>query len=129
MFKSFDKWIDRLEGKNEVLPAAAESYQITAANIIANLPQKAYSLLFAGTADRYSIQQVCERLKEMLPQEITCHAAGRVSSDAESVRLAAFCDGVVLVEKRGVSVYPQIEQEIQAIKDLGKEIIGFVLVE
>lgn len=129
MFNSIDKWVDRMEGKQEVSLTSDESNEIIAANIVASLQEKACSLLFTGTADGDSIAQVCEQLKKKLPQEVTCYAAGRLSLDAQVIRLAAACDGVVLVEKKGVSTYPQIEQEIQAIKDLGKEIIGFVLVE
>ncbi len=128
MFNFIDKWIDRLDGQVECSLPAEESIKKIAANIAAVLSGQEKSLLFVGSINKSNIQMLCEQLSAYLPNTISCKAAGNILTDAETVKLVTDCDCIVLVEQEGKSTYPIIEQEIQAIKDLNKSIVGFVLV-
>ena len=128
MLNFIDKWIDQLEGQNMPVLPLKESYKKTAANIAAVLSGQEKSLLFVGSINKSDIQTICEQLSTYLPNTISCKAAGNILTEAETVKLVADCDCIVLVEQEGKSTYPIIEQEIQAIKDLNKSIVGFVLV-
>ena len=69
-------------------------------------------------------------MEALLPdRRVSCVSGKNVSQDAETVLLAKDCFGVVLVEEKNNSLYPAIEQEIAAFKDMEKEILGFVLVQ
>lgn len=128
MLNFIDKWIDRLDGQSMPVLPLKESYKKTAANIAAVLSEQKANLLFVGSVKKSDIQILCEQLSAYMPSTISCKGAGNILTEAETVKLVADCDCIVLVEQEGKSTYPIIEQEIQAIKDLNKSIVGFVLV-
>jgi len=49
--------------------------------------------------------------------------------DAETVKKLPECDGVVFVEQCGRSKYSALELEIERVKDLGKSVVGCVVLE
>ena len=49
--------------------------------------------------------------------------------DAETVKKLPECDGVVFVEQCGMSKYSALELEIERVKDLGKSVVGGVVLE
>lgn len=131
MFNFVDRWIDRLEGSNWDKLTREECVRRIAAGLqVAFQKGQEGKLLFAGTAAPEEIGKVAKEVESAFPNRcITCVGGKDITQDAETVLAAKECFGVVLVEEKERSIYPVIEQEIAAFKDMEKEILGFVLVQ
>lgn len=131
MANFIDRWIDRLEGNNWDKVTREECLRRVAAGIqVAFQEGQEGKLLFAGTAAPQEVERVAKEVEALLPdRRVSCVSGKNVSQDAETVLLAKDCFGVVLVEEKNNSLYPAIEQEIAAFKDMEKGILGFVLVQ
>lgn len=131
MANFIDRWIDRLEGSNWDKVTREECIRRIAAGIQVTFQEgQEGKLLFAGTAAPEEIERVAKEVESLLPdRRVVCLNGKNVTQDAQTVIAAKDCFGVVLVEERERSIYPVIEQEIAAFKDMEKEILGFVLVQ
>lgn len=131
MANFIDRWIDRLEGSNWDKVTREECIRRIAAGIQVTFQEgQEGKLLFAGTAAPEEIERVAKEVETLLPdRRVVCLNGKNVTQDAQTVIAAKDCFGVVLVEERERSIYPVIEQEIAAFKDMEKEILGFVLVQ
>ncbi len=120
-----DGWLDKLEGVDVTTPEAVR-YEVIAANI-RNYAKDAKSLLVTGTVDKAALDTVAAKLKELLPGvEISCGEDMRVT--AYTLEQISKHEGVVLVEKKGVSTYTGVSQELETIKNVGKTTVGYILI-
>lgn len=123
-FDFVDKWLDKLEGVDVTTPENVR-YEVIAANI-RNYAKDTKNLLVTGTVDKAVLENVTGKLKELLPESQIAYG--------EDMRVTAFTldqlskyEGVVLVEKKGVSTYTGVSQELETIKNVGKTTVGYIL--
>ena len=131
MANFIDRWVDRLGGSNWDKVPREECLRRIAAGLQVTFQEgQEGKLLFAGTAAPQEIERVAKDVEALLPdRRITCLSGKNVTQDAQTVLAAKDCFGIVLVEEKERSIYPAIEQEIAAFKDMGKEVLGFVLIQ
>lgn len=121
-----DSWLNRLEGRVSQNAADPES-QLIAANI-KNQVGSTKTILIAGCAAPESVAQVTAYLREQL-SGIQIVSGGNILQNADAILKLPECDSVVLVEQCRVSSYSSVELEIEKIRDLKKELLGFVVFE
>lgn len=116
-----DRWLERLEGKSA---RAAEEEVLERITLnIQNYAGDAKNILFTGTVSQEVLNELAAKLSERLPG-ISLIVGANMNQSADTLRLLAGCDGVVLVEKREVSRCSQIQKEKESIDALKKPIIG-----
>ena len=121
-----DAWLNRLEGRVRQNDADSES-KLIAANI-KNQSGSSKTIFIAGCADPESVTQVAAYLREHLPG-IQIISGGNILQNADAILKLPECDSIVLVEQCGISSYQAIELEMEKIRDLKKELLGFVVFE
>lgn len=123
-FGFIDRWLDKLEGVDVTTPESVR-YEVIAANI-RNYAKDSTSLLVTGTVDKALLETVAGKLKELLPGvRIACGEDMRVT--AYTLEEITKHEGVILVEKKGVSTYTGVSQELETIKNVGKTTVGYIL--
>lgn len=119
-----DRWLDRMEGKTSRKPA--EVYEIMAVNV-KNYMEEGQKILILGSASNGKISEIAEELRRRVPG-----AEIQVGQDmeqyAETLRLLPEAGQVILVEERGKSKYEEIQNQVEVIRSLNKDIIGCVVV-
>lgn len=126
-FAFVDKWLDKLEGKAGQEIAEDTVYAVAAANI-ENYVGEAKNLLITSSLNDEGLQEVLEKLSAKLGSKgIRLSAASGVIRNPETIKLAAQCDGVVLVEKKGTSTFAELERELDAFAQLDKTVIGCIV--
>lgn len=116
-----DRWLERLEGK-----AARPSEEAVLKRVTLNIQNyvgEAKKLLLTGTVSEDILKDLAGKLSESLPG-IQLVAGADMNKAADTLRLLAECDGVILVEKREASKCAQIQKEKESIDALKKPIIG-----
>ena len=121
-----DSWLNRLEGRVSQNAADSES-QLIAANI-KNQIGSIKTILIAGCASPESVSQVAAYLREQL-SGIQIVFGGNILQNADAILKLPECDSIVLVEQCRVSSYSSVELEMEKIRDLKKELLGFVVFE
>ncbi len=121
-----DTWLGRLEGRACNVDAEHE-FGLISANIC-NYTEGVKSLLLIGSAQEETISRVVSELTARLP-EIKVMLGGNILNNADGLRRLPECDGVVLVEQCGESLYSKVELEIEKACDLQKPVIGCIVFE
>lgn len=118
-----DRWLDRMEGKTSRKPA--EVYEIMAVNV-KNYMEEGQKILILGSASNGKMSEIAEELRKRVPG-----AEIQVGQDmeqyAETLRLLPEAGQVILVEERGKSKYEEIQNQVEVIRSLNKDIIGCVV--
>lgn len=116
------------------------SFEKTAASLEQFLSDKeSYTLLCAGTMDEAKLQLSIEKLVDTLKQkgfeagigeghQYIFLLGGNVLRNATCIELTSKVDGVVLVEEAYKSSFANIDEEINAFKELHTEVVGAILV-
>ncbi len=121
-----DLWLNRLEGHSGSKDMERE-YDLIATNVF-HYAGEISSLLITGGAREDKIASVAEKLSERLPN-IKIVSGGSFLLEPRSLKGLSECDGVLLVEQKGVSSYSAAEQELEKIEDLHKNMVGCVVFE
>ena len=74
----------------------------------------------------WSQEELAEKLAGRLPQ-ISLSVGADMNKTADTLRLLAACDAVVLAEQRGTSKCREILQEKEAVDTLKKPILGCIV--
>ena len=122
-----DRWLNRLEGRKPAV-SAEQSYALLAANIGNYAADGAKILLTGTTAESESLKDLAANLQQYLPDQELVYG-GNMLEHAETVKLLPECDSVVLVEQIGKSVYSAMEQEVEKIRSLQKNMAGCIVIE
>lgn len=126
-FAFVDKWLDKLEGRTGQEIAEDTVYAVAAANI-ENYVGDAKSLLITSSLNSEALNEIVEKLQaKMGGKGLHLSAAPGVIRNPETIKLAAQCDGVVLVEKKGTSTYAELEKELDVFTQLNKTVIGCIV--
>ncbi|WP_444659802.1 hypothetical protein ACRQV7_05925 [Caproiciproducens sp. R2] len=134
MARFIDKWIEKLEGNKDYNLSEEDALRIVFENIIASLKQtvNVNKLLFAGSISKDDISHVGQRLSSLFTERNeNCPQflfAGNVLADPETIDKAAQCDSIILVERKNESAITEIEKQIMAYQDMGKKILGYIMV-
>lgn len=119
-----DRWLMRMEGRRVNLNTEKE-YALIAANI-QNLAFPVQSIILTGNAaERYS-KSVRDNLASYLT-DTEIIAGANVLEDVETLKELSQCDAVILLEETQFSTFNMIEDELSAINDLNKKVIGVIL--
>lgn len=121
-----DLWLDRLEGR-AARGLSDNGYSLIAANI-KSYAENAKTLLVAGCAPSDTLDEAARQLQSLLP-DIQVIGGGNILQDVDAIQKLAGCEGVALVEQCGLTTYQSVELELEKVRDLGKEIVGFVVYE
>ncbi|MCI8536093.1 MAG: hypothetical protein HFG68_11120 [Hungatella sp.] len=121
-----DAWLDQMEGR-AVNKDESHEYSLIAANIC-NYTEEAKSLLVVGSAKEENISRVASELTDRL-SDMKVVFGGNLLNDEEGLKKLPECDGIVLVERCGESLYSAIELEIEKAHDLQKKVVGCVVFE
>ena len=123
-FNCVDRLIERLEGRS-VRPPEDEVLDRIALNII-NHAKEARKVLLTGTVPEETLKELADKLAGRLPQ-ISLSVGADMNKTADTLRLLAACDAVVLAEQRGTSKCREILQEKEAVDTLKKPILGCIV--
>ncbi|WP_349946264.1 hypothetical protein ABFV83_19445 [Lacrimispora sp. BS-2] len=118
-----DAWFEKLEGKESV------SREDVLKRIIANISiymEKERTVLLTGTAELDILRSIETELKDSFPG-VSFEVRADMNRNPETLIALPAADGVILVEKCGVSKYKDIEDELETIYDLNKKIIGCII--
>lgn len=121
-----DSWLNQMEGRGSDVEGGRE-YELIAANI-ENLAGDAGTILVTGSVGTEKIESVCKGLSGCLAN-IKIVAGDNLLRCAETLKKLPECDGVILVEQSGKSVCSVVGQEIDAVNDLNKAVIGCIVFE
>ena len=123
-FGFIDSWLRRLAGDDKIWPDDV-IYEMIEANA-ANYAEGKKSLFVTGLASEKHLEQVCEHLKNALPQvQIVCER--NLVESASARRKLAEAEGMILVEERGNSKYSVIAQELELAKNVNTDVIGVIV--
>lgn len=121
--KGIDRLLKKLEHRQ-----LDDSQAVTAA-ILANLSNYCPAggkLLIAGACDRADMDFIVRLVTEA---GYVVLAAGNLRTDADAVIALSQCDGLLLAEACGISLYPEVERSAVLAKNLGKPVAGCILID
>lgn len=113
-----DRWIDKLEGR-----CIDEKQDVLAALVRG---QCTGNVLVAGSAGTQILESVVSSLERAGVKAV---GHGSLLNSVQAVETLRSCDCVLLVEKCGISRYSLIEQEIDMVDSVGKQLLGCVVVD
>ena len=122
-FSGIDNWLDRLEGKSGM--AEERVYEVLSVNV-ENYKEGSSKLMLTGTVNDELLQDIAKKLSPLLKGTILS-VASNMNESAATLKLLPECDAVILVEERGNSKFPEIEQELEVIRNLKKNVIGCIV--
>ncbi|MBS4984251.1 MAG: chain-length determining protein [Hungatella hathewayi] len=124
LFSGIDRWLEKLEGKKDHLTEEAR-YELMAANL-KNYAGEAKNILVVGTVSTEILKTVVDKLGKLC-SDMTLTIGNNLNESAETVSKLPDCEAVILVEQCGVSRLGEIEKEIEAVRNVKKEIAGVVV--
>ena len=124
-FDFIDAWLRRLAG-DDIYVEDDAVYDMIEANIRNYAGEKKH-LLITGMAADAPMERVSGKLNADL-SEFNLETGRDMISRAAVRRQLAECDGIVLVEEKGVSRYSLVQQELELAKDMGIEVLGVIVV-
>lgn len=120
---AIDRWLRKLEDR---ATDADNVWTALAAANVRNYCAGIHKLLVIGDSDNECRELVCEALKKAGVQAITC---GSLLRDPQVLEALPDCDGVLLAEKCGCSRYTGVLQEMEAVQDQDKKLLGCILLD
>lgn len=124
-FAFVDRFINRLENGRDQEMEESQLFEVAAANA-ENHMENIREVLLVGTVDEAMLEMVRKGLADNM-QGISLTVGGNLGRSAGAIRKVPGCDGVILVEKRNVSGFASIEQELDVVRSLEKPVIGCMI--
>ncbi|MCR4945987.1 MAG: hypothetical protein K5929_03455 [Lachnospiraceae bacterium] len=119
-----DKKLRHMEGVNEFNNTPEKALKLAAANINA-LTDQNDKIIIVGTIPEEELKEACKVLSKGAVAKL--EYGGNVLASATAVNNLSNSDKVVIVERLRMSQRVDISREVEALKNLGKEILGVVL--
>lgn len=123
VFSVIDSYLDKLDGKEYVSEASV--YERIAANV-ANYTVKGQTILLTGTAEEETLKCFKDKLKEMLP-EVIFEAGMDMNKYPATLTMLSKVDGIILIEKCGVSKYNDIQKVLETVYSLHQKVVGCIV--
>ena len=120
-----DRLLDRIESRGKTEQEGA--LDVICANVYNHCPEGS-TLLVAGTAGDGEVEQLAKKLMEKLSGR-TVLWGGSLLDSLGAIEGLNKCDGVVLVERCGVSRYSRVKCQVETVQSVGKRLIGCVTLE
>jgi len=132
IFEFIDRLIYRLEGNPENQVIENESIKRIAANLKAIFELNNINngdIVFTGTIKPNDIKSVSDKVnKELKDSSYQLLSDANISYTASTIDQIMRCNAVVIVEEIGSSTYSEITKQLEYIHDLGKKVLGVILV-
>lgn len=131
LFGKLDRWLAKVFGQNVLNVSQEEVYQVIAANlsVLSSNEKGNREYLITGSVTEDSLKSIQSKLNSLgRLKEINLTCGGNITTTALTIEKASKCDGIILVEKLNSSSMAEIEREIEALKNIGKDILGVVLI-
>ena len=132
LFGFIDKVIKRLEGTSEKDMAEDEAIERIYANLKAIINSKDtnnHNIIISGAADIDKINNICTKLAKIeKDSSYRFVSSGNINYTADTINKLMECNAIVLVEEIGKSTYNEIGKQLDNINDLGKDVVGVVLI-
>ena len=130
-FGAVDAWIFRLEEGAYARLGCEDQVKIAAANVqaaIRKMPGKGdkKKIMLAGTVAREDAAGLCEKLTAQIP-EVSWSSYVQIVFQADAIRELEDYDGILFVEKRGISDSRFIVKERKMAAERGVEVLGSVI--
>lgn len=130
-FGAVDAWIFRLEEGAYARLGCEDQVKIAAANVqaaIRKMPGKRdkKKIMLAGTVAREDAAGLCEKLTAQIP-EVSWSSYVQIVFQADAIRELEDYDGILFVEKRGISDSRFIVKERKMAAERGVEVLGSVI--
>ena len=122
---AIDRFLDRCEDRGKTKEQGA--LLAMSANVRNNCPAGTV-LLVAGTAGAEGMQEVAETLTQTLPERTLIFGSDLLESP-ETIEALGKCDAVLLVERCGLSRYSRIGAQVEAVRNINKQLLGCVVLE
>lgn len=122
-FSGIDSLLDKLEGKEYICEETV--YQRIIANI-SNNTESGQNILLTGTVEEETLRGFLDKLEEMLP-ELHFEIGIDMNKNPETLTKLLKVDGMILIEKCGLSKYNDIQEELEAIYNLNQKVIGSIV--
>lgn len=123
-FSFIDRLLERMEGIR-VKPANAVVCQCIAANIT-NLAKDKKNLLLTGTVSAEELDSLAKNVAPDL-KDIKLQVMDNMNRNPETIKQLTQCDGVILVEKRNVSKYDEIQVEQELTMAMEIPVVGYIM--
>lgn len=124
-FSRVDDWLDRLEGRENI--SEDLTYEMIAANIN-NFLDRGSSVFLTGAVKEDTLQDLVMKLKEKLP-EFKLGFGADMTREVSTLREISEYDAIILVEARAESKLTKIEREVETIKNLKKNVLGYIVLD
>lgn len=131
IFGKLDRWLAKVFGQNVINVSQEEVYQIIAANlsVLSSNEKGNPEYLLTGSVTEENLKSVKNQLNNLGSlKQINLTCGGNITTTALTIEKASKCDGIILVEKLNSSSMAEIEREIEALKNIGKDVLGVVLI-
>ena len=122
-FSGIDRWLDRLEGREIISDETV--VDIISANILGMI-NKGESVFLAGLVEENGLAGLTEKLQERL-SEVNLGFGTDIVRNAESLQNLQQYDIVILVESRRQTKLREIEEEIEIVRNMKKELLGYIV--
>ena len=130
--KRLSRFIDKLEGYPDIRMSVENcgSALVLMLTQMSSGSQPVSKLLLTGTADKQEVEQLQKAMTDyatshQIPLEV--FVGQTVLEEPNCIEAAARADAIILVEEKGVSRLPEIENERKLFTKIHKDIIGCVV--
>lgn len=124
-FSGVDMWLDRLEGREIVSDESV--VEIISANIIGML-NKGESVFLTGMVEETRLSDLAEKIQQRL-SELKLGFGNDILRSAASLQNLQKYDTVILVESRRLTKIREIEKEIEIVRNMKKEVLGYIVMD
>jgi capsular polysaccharide biosynthesis protein len=124
-FSGVDLWLDRLEGRDIVSDESV--VDIISANIIGML-NKGESVFLTGLVEETRLEDLADKIQQRL-SELKIGFGTNILRSAVSLQNLQKFDTVILVESRRQTKIRDIEKEIEIVRNMKKEFLGYIVMD
>lgn len=124
-FSGIDIWLDRLEGRGIISDETV--VDIISANILGMI-NKGESVFLTGMVEEARLADLTEKLQQRL-SEVKLGFGTDILHSAVSLQKLQQYDTVILLESRRQTKLREIEKEIEVVRNMKKEILGYIVME
>lgn len=124
-FSRVDMWLDRLEGREVVSDNSV--VDIISANIIGML-NKGESVFLTGMVEETRLADLAEKIQQRL-SELKLGFGTDILRNAVSLQNLQKYNTVILVESRRQTKIREIEKEIEIVRNMKKEVLGYIVMD
>lgn len=123
VFSGVDKLIDKLEGKEYYSEELILKRILTNTS---NYTENGQKILLTGTVNEEELKGFKDKLASKLP-EVHFDMSIDMNKHPETLTKLLKVDGIILIEKCGVSKYNDIQKELESIYNMNQKIIGCIV--